>query len=162
MFERIQNQIQSWSNRTFNILIVSAICLIACLAYLEKLSATDAPAQRAPDESVDTYIPAGYALVPIEIANKQALGAMIGSFSIVDLYSTIEGHRGLKIAEQLKIIRAPLDPEQYAVLVPNQDSAKIVGAPGPLWVTIQNRSSAKQQVIKRVQAKSQIEVLESL
>ncbi len=37
-------------------------------------------------KSVDTYIPAGMTLVPIEIQNIESLKNILGDFGVVDLY----------------------------------------------------------------------------
>ncbi|HEY8269805.1 MAG TPA: hypothetical protein VIG33_02885 [Pseudobdellovibrionaceae bacterium] len=101
---------------------------------------------------VDTMIPAGYMLIPLEFSNAESLASLSGQFSIVDLYATSEkGKRGFKVASAVKLLRAPLNPQQFAVLVKEEDSAKIVAMEGPFFAALKNpheaaKSSAKKSV----------------
>jgi hypothetical protein len=93
-------------------------------------------------ESPDTIIPKGYVLVPIELANSEALGSMIDEFAIVDLYAVAmpgEKH-GSRVGQKLRLIRAPLNPKTFAVLVPEAEATKIVSSPGPVVAVIQNKN----------------------
>ncbi|MGZ3784759.1 MAG: hypothetical protein ACXWR0_18620, partial [Bdellovibrio sp.] len=59
---------------------------------------------------------------------------------VVDLYlATTEKQKSrLKVGSKLKLIRAPLNPQQYAVLVPDNESSKLMSLPGPYIAVIQN------------------------
>lgn len=93
-------------------------------------------------ESPDTIIPKGYVLVPIELANSEALASMIDEFAIVDLYTVaIPGEKhGSRVGQKLRLIRAPLNPKTFAVLVPEADATKVVSSPGPVIAVIQNKN----------------------
>lgn len=91
--------------------------------------------------SVDTYIPKGYTLVPIDIANAESLSSLIGDQGgVVDLYlATTEKQKGgLKVGERLKLLRAPLNPELYAVLVKATEGHRLLSHPGPFIAVVQN------------------------
>lgn len=92
-------------------------------------------------KSVDTFIPRGYVLVPIEIANAESLNSLVGDMGgVVDLYLTTNETQkgGLKVGSKLKLVRAPLNPQQYAVLVPDEESSRLLSFTGPFLAVVQN------------------------
>lgn len=99
-------------------------------------------AQSTPNESPDTIIPKGYVLVPIELANAESLGSIIDEFAIVDLYTgSLPGEKGgTRVGQKLRLIRAPLNPKTFAVLVPESEASKIVGSAGPVIAVLQNKN----------------------
>lgn len=99
--------------------------------------------------AADTYIPPGHVLVPIQVENSEALGAVMGPFAVVDLYSEISGHSSV-IAEKVKLIRAPLNPRQFAVLVTESLSTQIMQVKFPFSVVLQNRNSFKANLEKNL------------
>lgn len=92
---------------------------------------------------VDTLIPYGYTLVPIEIENYEALDSVFGNYGVVDLYTANKDvDRPPKlIGKRLKMLRAPLNPTQFAVLVKDEESTRFAGHIGPVFVVVHNRSS---------------------
>lgn len=91
-------------------------------------------------EAADTYIPAGYVLVPIEVANYESLDSILGQFGVVDLYTPAPpgGGRPIRVAEKIKILRAPLNPNHFAVLAPEDESPRLVSHQGPFTVVVLN------------------------
>ena len=89
----------------------------------------------------DTLIPKGYVLVPIELANLNAVAALINQYGVIDLYGGDHQENSVQIASRIKILRAPLNPNQYAVLVTEDLSKQIMRFKGPFWASIQNRSA---------------------
>lgn len=90
---------------------------------------------------VDTVIPKGYVLVPLELENKEAISSVIQSFGVIDLFS---GHpdsrQAKKIASRIKIIRAPYNPHLFAALVKENLSERIMKETGPFFAVIQNKT----------------------
>lgn len=116
---------------------VSMICLILYYFYPSPPSSV-----RQEDRlGVDTFIPKGFVLVPIEIANAEALDGVFGQYGIVDLYSHQESNRrrGRLLASAVKMLRAPLDPNQFAVLVPEAQSPQFVMNEGGFFVVLHNQ-----------------------
>jgi hypothetical protein len=100
-------------------------------------------------KSVDTYIPQGFVLVPIEVSNADSLASLVGEKGgVVDLYLTSNEKQkgGLKIGSRLKILRAPLNPQQYAVLVKDSESSRILSHPGPFIAVVQNPDTKGSQL----------------
>lgn len=89
--------------------------------------------------SADTLIPKGYVLVPIELANLNAVAGLINQYGVIDLYGGHNQEDAVQIATRIKILRAPLNPNQYAVLVSEELSKQIMRYKGPFWASIQNR-----------------------
>ncbi len=94
----------------------------------------------------DTLIPKGYVLVPIELANADTIAALVDQFGVIDLYAGSPTSQGSKkIAAKVKLLRAPMNPQQYAVLVPEHLSNVIMKAMGPFWAVVQNRQTQSEQ-----------------
>lgn len=94
----------------------------------------------------DTFIPKGYVLVPIELANFDSVSALIDQFGVIDLYAGAPQSAGsIKIASRIKMLRAPLNPQLLAVLVPEKDSSSIMKRSGPFWAVVQNRQSFQEK-----------------
>jgi hypothetical protein len=108
--------------------------------------------------SADTYVPDGFVLVPIEVQNIESLDAILGNYGVVDLFHPSvdpNGHAKL-LARQVKILRAPLDPKKFAVLVPTEQSQALVKIDAPLFVTIHNPKRSQTAFIKDKKAKSRV------
>ena len=132
--------------------LVAALSLMFIVILYVELSAK--PTAQNP-ESVDTYIPAGFVLVPIELQNADSLSSMIGDFAVVDLFTGLDGQQR-RVGRSLKLIRAPLNPDRLAVFVPDDQVASLLKIPGPYWAALQNpnnRESASIQKDKKPQSR---------
>lgn len=114
--------------------------------------------------SADTFIPAGKVLVPIEIINAESLEGLIGNVGgVVDLFTTSpDGNRkNFKVGDRLKILKAPLNPRQFAVLIDEESSSQILQHQGPFFAVIQNPQQKSGTIKKQERAKRtrQIEVI---
>jgi len=100
---------------------------------------------------IDTQIPAGFVLVPIQIQNTDALAGLMDHFAIVDLYAAEQpalndgkrmgSHRGSqRIGRHLRLLRAPLNPNVFAVLVPEAQAQNVLSVNGPVQAVLKNRS----------------------
>ena len=108
--------------------------------------------------SFDTYIPPGLTIVPIEIANHSSLDSLIEDRGVVDLYTTDIGqgqNPGKKIASRVKIVRAPLDRQQFAIVIPDEEVSSILSHNGPYYVTIHNSKIQKPTSINKKQKPTQ-------
>lgn len=78
-------------------------------------------------ESIDTHIPRGFVLVPVEVLNYEALDSIFGRFGHVDLYSghSDQGHPTL-IARNVRMLRAPQNPTHFAVLVRERETSHLL------------------------------------
>jgi hypothetical protein len=94
--------------------------------------------------SADTVIPKGHVLVPIEIQNIDSLSSLIGDFGLVDLFTTqyLNQKAGIRVGKRLKLLRAPLNPNTFAVLVPENLASEILAAHGPFVAVVQNPNNS--------------------
>lgn len=126
-----------------------------------------------PYRSADTYIPPGFVLVPIEVINRQALDSLLGPYGVVDLYlppensdgglmngqseSRSAGYRmGRKVASRAKILRAPLKPDEFAVLVREVEASQLVHGENSYFVVIQNPNQVGTHIVKPLIRRSRI------
>lgn len=138
-------------------IVIGFIVLGIMIFFLDQKPSND-PKHIDPT-SVDTYIPEGMTLIPIEIQNIEALKNILGDFGMIDLYlPSYESDRPpKKIASGIKIMRAPLNPDVFAVLVSEENASQIAQHPGAFFVTILNPKSQKTKFNKdKKQLKTQI------
>lgn len=102
------------------------------------------------DASVDTYIPAGFVLVPIEVQNYDSLDSILGPHGIVDLFLPPQSGsgKGFRVATRVPIMRAPLNPSQFAVLVRENESEELVRTQAPFFVVVQNSKQDGTGIVK--------------
>ena len=123
------------------ILILSFLVFLGIYYFINKKSASIPVAEKKEVVVADTFIPRGYVLVPISIDPSSQISGLIDQFAIVDLYAPDKDlHANVLIASGVKLIRAPLNPQQFAVLVTEVVSHEIMKITSPFWVTLQNRS----------------------
>lgn len=149
----IKNWFEDPRNRTLAIALATMMVIIISV----QMTSSVAP---PPEEEVsaDTYIPDGYVLVPIEIQNVDSLSSLIGNYAVVDLF---RGPRSQKVGKRLKLLRAPLNPQQFAVLVPEGEVSTLLQTPGPFWAAIQNPQQSKaSEISKSKKKKSRVEYFE--
>lgn len=135
-----------------------AIVLFACVfTILWELRFAEGPAkpQEKPQKArtADTYIPAGYVLVPITIANQDALHSLLGEHGVVDLFLPAKSpqEKPLRIAQQIKLLRAPRNPHQFAALAPDYLSGQFARLNEPLFAVVKN--PLHNTAIKRIEEK---------
>lgn len=153
------SEIKKWlvdpKNKTLSIALLLMLIIILITSLLPK---PELSGNSEALEPTDTYIPAGYVLVPIEIQNMASLSSLIGQFAVVDLFSGMPGSKQQRVGQKLKLLRAPLNPDQFAVLVPENQVSQLLQIPGPYWAVIQNRGSSGQSTIEnKSKNKSKIE-----
>ena len=145
-----------------NTLLIAFICL-GIIAYLFGNNAEADLPPGQPSEaipSVDTFIPKGFVLVPIEVSNAESLTSLVGEVGgVVDLYlpSNENQKGGLKIGAKLKLLRAPLNPQQYAVLVKENESSKLLSFAGPFIAVVQNPDETGTQITQSPKRSFKIE-----
>lgn len=146
-----------------NNIFLIAFLLLGVIAFLLK-ETSPSPVSVAPTEndapSADTYIPRGYVLVPVELANAESLTSLVGSVGgVVDLYlaTTDQQKGGLKVASRLKLLRAPLNPDRYAVLVRDEESVQLLRHSGPFMAVVQNPHTQGSQVQNSTRRRVQID-----
>lgn len=130
--------------------IVIGFITVGALAFFLDQKPSSVSAKHSDPASVDTYIPEGMTLIPIEIQNVDALKNILGDFGMIDLYlPSYESNRPpKKIASGIKIMRAPLNPDVFAILVREENAPQIAQHPGAFFVTVLNPKSHKTKFNK--------------
>lgn len=136
-----------------NNLLLCGFIILGPIAYFSQNTPEekDVPTSfTVPDvKSADTFIPRGFVLVPIEMANAESLSSLVGDVGgVVDLYlaTTDRQKGGQKVGSRLKLLRAPLNPQQYAVLVKDSESQRILQHSGPFVAVVQNPETRGAEV----------------
>ena len=100
------------------------------------------PDSQGVTEGIDTYIPQGMVLVPIEVQNLESLDSVFGQKGVADLYWVgRDGRSAQAAARGVALYRAPLNPRQFAVLVPETEAPGLVKAGGAFHVVLLNPQS---------------------
>ena len=131
---------QSWDIHSHRQVIIGFILLVA-ISLTYQMSTVDPKNEPAESFIADTVIPAGQVLHPIKLENVESIAALIDKFGVIDLYSGTQLDQGAKkIASKVKLLRAPLNPNEFALLVNQDISELIMKSRGPFWGVIHNRS----------------------
>jgi hypothetical protein len=138
-----------------------AFLLLGAIAYFSSSEAKTEKieAQSIPQESIDTFIPQGYTLVPVKVANYEAVSGLISSIGgVVDLYlaQTETQKGGLKVGSKLKIYRSQDTPDLYSVLIPSDQSSDILKYEGPFIAVIHNPKSRGAEITRHNKSGIQI------
>ena len=134
-----------------NKILISALLLFIAVYFLvERWRPVPATPEKQEPVYADTVIPRGYVLVPLEIANIQTVSGLIDQYGVIDLYAGSNNQQNsFLVAARIKVMRAPLNPSQYAVLVTEAMSREIMKYRGPFWAVVQNRQSAGMSAAER-------------
>jgi hypothetical protein len=133
--------IRNWQREqaaTPKILMIATI-MAAGLVWFCTRGSSDPRVDTDDRVTADTFVPKGLVLVPIEVENYQSLESILGPHGVVDLYTmpVQPGEKARKVASGIKILRAPLNPSQFAVLANSQDAPELVHA-GHYFVVVKN------------------------
>jgi hypothetical protein len=107
-------------------------------------------AATGPSAQVDTHIPRGFVLVPIEVRNYEALDSILGPFGIVDLYQgeARDGSDQRLIARDVRILRAPKNPSHFAVLIRESEAASVLRFSGLFTVIVKRPGAPGTEFVK--------------
>lgn len=99
---------------------------------------------------VDTHIPKGFVLIPIEVQNYEALDSILGRFGIVDLYQNeqMAGSNQRLVARNIRILRAPQNPSHFAVLVPESQAHEVLRHGGEFTVIVKRPTEHGTEFVK--------------
>lgn len=109
--------------------------------------------------NMNTLIPEGFVLIPIQLFNAKSLNGLIGKWGWVSLYSSLIGKNKKPIVSSIRIIRSPKNPNQFAVLSPENKSSLILEHTAPLVAVIQStkiKSKATRFNTKKIIKKNKI------
>lgn len=143
-----------------NLYLVIAFTILIAVSLVSAYSRDNQESPLVRPAEVDTIIPKGYVLVPLELENKDAISSVIQSFGIIDLFSgNPENGRARKIANRIKLIRAPYNPNLFAALVKESLSERIMQESGPFFAVIQNKTELEgENEVESIKPKKSISI----
>ena len=160
---QFREQLKLLTSHKIGYFLVLAIVMTTFAFFLSyDRSDNDKNTESKIQESPDTFIPEGYVLVPIMVSNFESLNALVSQYAIVNLYAVNNSNnfhlqnslsqmkKQVKtVAERIKLIRSPLNPERFAVLSPESQAEALITYNGEFFVTIQNPTITEQVSVKR-------------
>lgn len=119
------------------VLWISFMAIALVVIWVSRPSAP-APSETVDVENAETFIPRGHLLIPIELKNTERLDGIIGPHGIVDLYqaATEIDPKARLVGRRFRLIRAPLNPQSFAVLVRDHEADHLASFPGPFVASI--------------------------
>lgn len=129
---------------------VSLICflLFSILGFAKLvLNSDNTPTRLKAPEALETYIPYGFTLVPIEVLNLQQLQSMIDDTAIVDLFTANSPH---PVTQAVRLVRSPMDPNVFGVLIKDENAAQLLAKGHEFLVVIKNRQKVKTPPAKKM------------
>lgn len=105
----------------------------------------------SPAPALETYIPRGFTLVPIQISNLEQLQSMISDRAVVDLFTL---NSELPVAESVRLVRSPLDSNVFGVLIEDEKTKPLLRHGHEFIVVVKNRQSQPRK--KRSRKKREI------
>jgi hypothetical protein len=135
------------NEKTLLCVLFIALGLITFLVSREEEKVEIAPS-RVPN--LADMVPPGWVLISIELANRDAISSIVGSTAVVDLLSVNPDTLSpqTKIASRVRMVRAPQDPEKFAVLVLESTSVQFSRFPGPYFALVQNKERANSRILE--------------
>lgn len=126
-------------------LIIAFILLVSLSIYLNHRNGKEAAHENIETIYPDTILPKGFILYPIHLENIEAIRGVIDQYGVIDVYNgTQNGIKSKKLLSKVKIMQAPYNPSEYALLLPDHLSQKMMSESGPFLGVIQNRSEAAE------------------
>ncbi|MCX7978359.1 MAG: hypothetical protein N2578_05090 [Bdellovibrionaceae bacterium] len=122
--------------------------LWAIFADLSSKSGAETLPRQDKKVSVANLIPPGYTLMPIPLLNAEELGSMLDGYGKVSLFSIPDEGPKRLVARSLKIIRSPINPSVFGVLVRQNDTEILLKFPGPYYAVLESLSEENARVEK--------------
>lgn len=113
--------------------------------------------------SLDSLVPKGFVLMPIEIRNSQDIQSIIGSYGVVDLYA-YSAHTGLPevlAASALKVLPPSTEEGSFTALVPEKSARHLFDYTESFYAVIQNPQKTGSKIYKKEKNKSLIVIEEN-
>lgn len=115
-------------------------------------------------DRMDTAIPKGLRLYEIEISNYELLDSIIGQYGVVDLFTTPlnPNEKAKRVAYSVRIVRAPKNPNKFAVLAPDSEIEKLASYHGTFTVAVKNPNEAGTKFVQDEPVRKKRQVLYDL
>jgi len=126
-----------------------AFGLILSAALSFSILRSGKPAQKrtsAYKQNINVLIPKGHVLFPFTAQNFEELDGILEAYSLVKVYNP---ENGALLAENIKVLRAPKDPDQLAFLIPNYIANKFMEHGMDFRLALQKFTNQKPKLITK-------------
>jgi hypothetical protein len=140
----------TWEKKVLFSVAILALLPIAASLLLRPTPTPQSPSSRSERAQVDTFIPKGFVLVPIEVQNYEALDSILGKFGVVDLFQSLNGENTEQrlVARNVRILRAPQNPSHFAILVLEGEVHRVLKYGGTFNVIVKRPDNAGTEIVK--------------
>lgn len=113
--------------------------------------------------SLDSLVPKGFVLMPIEINNRKDIMGIIGDFGVLDLYSYSEKTNlpETQVASALKVLPPNSEEGHFSALVPEKEASYLLEYPDSFYAVVQNPEKRGSKIYKKKEKKSLIVIEEN-
>ncbi|MCB0348109.1 MAG: hypothetical protein KDD37_04700 [Bdellovibrionales bacterium] len=141
-----------------NITIVGILLLSSIMIhFLQNDPVIEDGNSRSADVDLVTIIPKNHTLIPIEVKNSESLDSIFGNYGYVNLYVE-KNHKQQLVGKNIKLIRAPKNPSQFAVLVKDEQTKYIAAYDTEFFVSISGEKNSGTVFVKEQKQQSHIQV----
>lgn len=134
---KILEKIKSLSEEK-KVFIYASLIILSFLTIIEFNVQT--PQSSENPSEIDTFIPKGFVLIPIQILNIKEIDSILGQFAIVNVYRK-EKNRTKLIAQKVRLLRSPKNPNVFAVLTPEKNSSLFLSSDPDFFIALHNKSA---------------------
>lgn len=135
------------------ILLWAVFLLVGFFAAVNAFSSGPKQVEQTPEspDSLETFIPSGHLLIPIEVANADRLEGVLGQNGIVDLYQPGQnpGERAKLVGKRLRMLRAPMNPQTFAVLLRDAEVDRFLATQGPYIASIRPLQESAHEIARK-------------
>lgn len=143
----------------WHFLVVLGVILLSLISKYLPLALKE----QAKPPSLDSLVPKGSVLVPIEISNGKDIINIIGGYGVVDLYaySSQTNLPEKQAASSLKILPPDTEEGRFLALVPEKEAGLLFEYSDPFYAVIQNPNKKNSKIYKKKKRKSLIVIEEN-
>ena len=132
-------------DRNLKIALVAGLLATMCAIFFdfhsESRAAETSQNGTEVNDALDTFIPAGFSLVPIEIVNSSGMDSILGRYGAADLFK--EGQKSA-FMRNVRLVRGLDEGGPWAALVPSQYATELLASGGGrFFVAVKGRGNSK-------------------
>lgn len=135
------SELKDYVERNQWYILIGTIGLILFFQILSQFDSKPSPTQAIQEQvEIDTMIPKNHSLFPLNLVNQKSVSAVLGPYGVVDLYRYYNETKRKLIAKNIRMFRAPKDPESFYVLVPDNKANTFINENDKTFAVIKNRT----------------------
>jgi len=125
-----------------------SLASLLSFGFVGFIHACDKTPEPTSSDGIDTMIPAGFVIIPIDVQNYESLDSLLGKFGVGDLFKG-DGKNGRLVARNVRILRAPKNPSHFAVLTPESQAQSILANQGNFYVALKGPNQTGTQIVEQ-------------